>query len=55
VEIGALTYTSIASILNSQLSDAVTPTEPSRPGNKSLIRSHWSSRNPNHRIGQLPS
>jgi hypothetical protein len=26
--------------MNSRLSAAVTPTEPSRPGNRSLIRSH---------------
>src|SRR4051794_14993484 len=29
---------------NSRLSSAVTPTHPSRPGSRSLIRSHWSSR-----------
>ena len=33
----------------------LTPTEPSRPGNRFLIRSHWSSRSPNRRIGQPPN
>jgi hypothetical protein len=28
---------------NNRLSRAVTPTWPSRPGSKSLMRSHWSS------------
>src|SRR6476646_2199154 len=40
---------------NSRLSAAVTPTEPSRPGNRFLIRSHWSSRSPKRRIGQPPT
>ena len=38
-----------------RLSTAVTPTEPSRPGNRFLIRSHWSSRSPNRRISQPPN
>src|SRR3954451_2463899 len=40
---------------NSRLSLAVTPTHPSRPGRRSLILSHWSSRRAERRIGRSSS
>ena len=45
-------YRCITASTNRRLSTAVTPTEPARPGNSFLIRSHWSSRSWWGRMGR---